>query len=440
MQWYSCNFYHAVTFHRKTAMNRHLKGFLSTVFLLLAFFTFAQNNEFQKFALVQDSLMTKAYYNKSPKDFISAFNVFNARYNNLSNTEKEIYRNYRVNFLYNLTCTYSIINDRKNAMDYLKRTIDAGYINYAHLQEDRDLDNIREDDEFKKIAQSLREKGDYLYILKNAAQYNLKDSRTLPAFTYQGSDNPNLVALRKAFNLDSIAGKGNEVSKILNLLHWIHNLIPHDGFHNNPPARNAMNMIAVCKRENRGLNCRGLATVLNECYLSLGFKSRFVTCLPKDSLKIDNDCHVINAVYSNTQKKWLWIDPTNDAYVMNEKGDLLSIEEVRERIINSKPLILNPDANWNHQTSTTKQNYLCSYMAKNLYMMECNVSSEYDEETPGSNKIITSITLLPLEYFKQEPFRSEYIKNETNTTYIHYNTNNPALFWQAPGQDNRNLQ
>ena len=32
-------------------------------------------------------------------------------------------------------------------------------------------------------------------------------------------------------------------------------------------------------------------------------------------------------------KKWLWIDPTFDAYVMNEKGELLSIEEVRERLI-----------------------------------------------------------------------------------------------------------
>jgi len=37
----------------------------------------------------------------------------------------------------------------------------------------------------------------------------------------------------------------------------------------------------------------------------------------------------INAVYSNTLNKWLWIDPTNDAYAMNEKGELLSIAEDR---------------------------------------------------------------------------------------------------------------
>jgi hypothetical protein len=85
----------------------------------------------------------------------------------------------------------------------------------------------------------------------------------------------------------------------------------------NPAVKNAMSMIAVCKRDNRGLNCRGLATVLNECYLAMGFKSRFVTCLPKDSLNIDPDCHVINAVYSNTLKK-MAMDRPNKRCLCNE--------------------------------------------------------------------------------------------------------------------------
>jgi hypothetical protein len=117
---------------------------------------------------------------------------------------------------------------------------------------------------------------------------------------------------------------------------------------------------------------------------------------------------------------------------MNEKGELLSIEEVRERIIQDKPLILNPDANWNHQVSKTKENYLYTYMAKNLYMMRCIVNSEYDIETYGNNKVITSITLLPLDYFKQKPDRTEFDNKEINTTFVHYKTNNPALFWQKP--------
>ena len=273
---------------------------------------------------------------------------------------------------------------------------------------------------------------DTLGTLKKAAHYNVAEKRALPKFTYQSADNPNLTALRKAFNLDSIAGQGNEVSKILSLLHWIHNLVPHDGNHGNPAVMNAMNMIAVCKKENRGLNCRGLATVLNECYLSMGIKSRFVTCLPKDSLGIDNDCHVINMVYSTQLKKWLWIDPTFDAYIMNEKGDLLGIEEVRERIINNKPVLLNPEANWNHKVSQDKAYYLFSYMAKNLYLLECPLSSEYDTETRQDGKSISYMQLVPLDYFRKSLDMSSSTNNINKTTFVKYRTNNPNVFWQTP--------
>lgn len=270
----------------------------------------------------------------------------------------------------------------------------------------------------------------YLETLQGAGKFNSMDKRPIPAFTYQSQDHPSLVALRKGFNLDSVAGTGNEVSRIINLLHWVHNLVPHDGQHDNPEIRNAMSMIAVCKKDNRGLNCRGLSTVLNECYLSLGIKSRFVTCLPKDST--DQECHVINMVYSNDLKKWLWIDPTNDAYVMNEKGELLSVEEVRERLITGKPLIVNPDANWNHKQSVEKQYYLESYMAKNLYRFECPLSSEYDTETRAKGKTITYVELLPLNYYRQKPDTTEQTSVKSGTTFVSYKTNNPAAFWQIP--------
>jgi len=218
---------------------------------------------------------------------------------------------------------------------------------------------------------------------------------------------------------------------VLALMHWLHNLVPHDGQHENPVVKNALSMIAVCKKENRGLNCRGLATTLNECYLSLGFKSRFVTCLPKDSLGIDQDCHVINIVYVPSLKKWVWVDPTFDTYVMNEKGELLSIEEVRQRIIDNDPLIISPDANWNHRSSETKEHYLFYYMAKNLYRLECPLNSAYDIETTANGKNIEYIQLLPLDYFKQ-PARTAWTNRYTKTSYTDYYTNNPAYFWQAP--------
>jgi hypothetical protein len=371
-----------------------------------------------------------AYDQRDLKTFNSLLSEYLTNYENLSGEEKGPYTYILNNIYYNLTCIYALSNDKKMAIMTLSKAIDAGYNDYRHVQSDTDLDSIRNEKEFLELNRKLKATGDYLDILKRANKYNLSDNRPLPAFSYQQSDNANLTALRKGFNLDSIAGQGSDVLQILNLMHWIHDLVPHDGMNGNPEVKNALSMLEVCKKENRGLNCRGLALVLNECYLSMGIKSRIVTCLPKDSLKIDQDCHVINSVYSESLKKWLWIDPTFEAYVMNEKGEMLSIAEVRERLINGKTLILNPDANWNNQSAQTKEDYLENYMAKNLYMLECPASSEYNMETSSEGKTYNYIRLLPLDYFEQKPDKEEDKREKSNTTWITHNTNNPNVFWE----------
>ena len=371
-----------------------------------------------------------AYDQRDLKTFNTLLSEYLTNYENLSGEEKGPYTYILSNIYYNLTCIYALSNDKKMATMTLSKAIDAGYNDYRHVQSDTDLDSIRNEKEFLELNRKLKATGDYLDILKRANKYNLSDNRPLPAFSYQQSDNANLTALRKGFNLDSIAGQGSDVLQILNLMHWIHDLVPHDGMNGNPEVKNALSMLEVCKKDSRGLNCRGLALVLNECYLSMGIKSRIVTCLPKDSLKIDQDCHVINSVYSESLKKWLWIDPTFDAYVMNEKGEMLSIAEVRERLINDKTLILNPDANWNNQSAQTKEDYLESYMAKNLYMLECPASSEYNMETSSEGKTYNYIRLLPMDYFEQKPDKEKDKREKSNTTWITHKTNNPNVFWE----------
>ncbi len=371
-----------------------------------------------------------SYENRDVKTFNALLTEYLLIYEKLPTDEKKQHSYELNNIYYNLSCIYSLLNNKNLSITNLKKAIDAGYNDYGHVQNDTDLDNIRNEKEFVELNKRLKQTGDYLSIIKKAGRYNLSDNRTIPKFTYQASDNPNLMALRKGFNLDNIAGQGTDVLKILNLMHWIHDLVPHDGMNGNPEVKNAMSMLEVCKKDNRGLNCRGLALVLNECYLAMGIKSRIVTCYPKDSLKIDQDCHVINSVYSESLKKWLWIDPTFDAYVMNEKGELLSIEEVRERLIEDKTLILNPDANWNNQSAQTKEDYLGNYMSKNLYILESPASSEYNMETSSEGKTYNYIKLIPLDYYEQEPQKAEEKGEKSNTIWIHYKTNNPNLFWE----------
>jgi hypothetical protein len=276
----------------------------------------------------------------------------------------------------------------------------------------------------------------YLDILKRASKYNLDDKREIPIFTYQSSLDSNLVALRKAFNLDSIAGFGNETSKIINLLHWVHKTVRHDGQHESGIKNiNAYSIVSEARAKNIGVSCGELATTLNDCYLAMGWASRKIYCFPKDSLRNDHDSHVINVVYLISKNKWIWVDPTNDAYIMDEKGDLLSIQEVRERLIMSKPLIINSDANYRNNP-VTKDYYLDTYMAKNLYLMYCPLRSEYDYETWGRNKKVTYVYLLPLDYQIKGPYKTDdYFNPDLKTTFNNFYINNPKIFWQKPSNE-----
>ena len=403
--------------------------------LLSSQFLFSQMDASKKMEQFIEKKATdwqESYEKKDVVAYAKLLKEFAGIYESLDSISKQDYLGTNSSAHYTMACLYAIANNKKEALDFLYKTIAAGsgYFDYKTLDTDPDIDNIRNEPEFQKILAKMKQCGDYLSILKNANKYNISDNRSIPKFSYQGNDNPNLVALREGFNLDSVAGQGSDVLKILNLMHWIHDVVPHDGMNGNPEVKNAMSMLEVCKKENRGLNCRGLALVLNECYLAMGIKSRVVTCLPKDSLKIDQDCHVINSVYSESLKKWLWIDPTFDAYVMSETGEMLSIEEVRERLINDNTLILNPDANWNNQSAQTKEDYLEYYMAKNLYILECPSSSEYNMETRTDGKTMSYIRLLPLDYFEQTPDKVEEKGEKSNMLWITYKTNNPNHFWE----------
>ena len=161
----------------------------------------------------------------------------------------------------------------------------------------------------------------------------------------------------------------------------------------------------------------------------MGIKSRHVTCMQKESEF--EDAHVINMVFSTELNKWIWIDPTFDAYVMDEKGNLLGIQEVRERLTKDQPLILNADANWNREFPSKNDYYLETYMAKNLYRLQSPASSEYDLETWKTGKKIDYVELLPLDGTEQTPQKTEKIYKKSGVTLTFYKTNNPNLFYSV---------
>lgn len=320
---------------------------------------------------------------------------------------------------YNLACILAKQDKKKEAAANLVKVLDSGLtISYKQIVNDADLKGILDEEILQPSLARLKAETDYLRILQEAPEYTpAQPSAPDLGITYAPADDPDLRRVREYFHLDSVAVAGDEIATIKRLLTYIHDKIRHDGQNENPAGNaHAIAYAEACKDGSRGLNCRGLATVLNECYLSVGIPSRVITCLPKTYI---NDCHVINAVYSSSLGKWLWIDPTNNAWVTDDRGNMLSVREVRERLRKGQPVHVNEQANWNNEDSVSTEDYLYDYMAKNLYYIECwsryGFNTESDREHP-----LSYITLAPTGTPGSEP-------DPKNTTI-----NDDRLFWQAP--------
>lgn len=224
--------------------------------------------------------------------------------------------------------------------------------------------------------------------LLRKTRYSHEDKKF--AFSYAPPSDSLLVETRNRFNLDSIAGDGDELSRIKNLLHFVHENIRHNGsapYLKDIPY-NFRALYDAQQADDPGFNCRMMAIMLAEVLLAEGIPARYLMCNPKFN---DGDSHVITVAWSRDLGKWVWVDPTFDAWVTDENGVMLGPAEVRERLISDRPLVLNDYANWNHQTKQTVEHYLKEYMAKNLYIMGCNIVNRAEPEGPVMSVPVPSL-------------------------------------------------
>ena len=363
----------------------------------------AQTDAERKFLASADSLNTLLFDAYTGKDYPAAealcqkiIDLYDAHATQLA----EGYAYFKYSSYYNMASIQAIQGKKQEAASSLLKALDSGKIevSYNRITNDEDLKDILDAPELQPALKRLKETTDYLYILQNAPEYTRTQSvDSLPRIVYAQADEPDLKRVRDYFRLDSVAVAGDELGTIKRILTYIHNKIRHDGQNGNPKGgNNSINFAEACKDGSRGLNCRGLATVLNECYLSMGIPSRVITCMPKTYI---NDCHVINAVYSSTLGKWLWIDPTNNAWVTDEQGNL--------------------EANWNNEKKTTTEDYLYEYMAKNLFYLESWTRYGFNTESDREN-LINYIFLQPTGCDSDQ-------RNPGN-----FSVNDDRYFWQVP--------
>lgn len=59
---------------------------------------------------------------------------------------------------YDAACLYSVMGEKEKALSYLRQSLEDGYRCFAHIKRDRDLNNIRNTEEFKVLMKEYEEK------------------------------------------------------------------------------------------------------------------------------------------------------------------------------------------------------------------------------------------------------------------------------------------
>jgi hypothetical protein len=325
---------------------------------------------------------------------------------------------------YNLACGQALIGQPDSALATLSRAVEHGLRTYEVMAKDTDLESLRGRAEFAELLATVQERGDYPTILRKHAAYDTSEVADPPLFRYQAAGDSNLQRLRRQYDLDSVAGNGDEVSRIINLMEWVHGQVRHDGASDNPSLRNSLHLLQVCQEEHRGINCRMMATILNEVYLSMGFSSRHVTCSPADTT--DPDCHVVTLVYSRALGKWVMMDPTFAGYFSDPQGTLCGIADVRARLASGQTVAPAPGLNWNGSPYDPAQ--YVSYITKNFYRFSCPLASEFGYESEDADR--DYVDLRPVEA-PPAPLPAP-VKSANGRVIQSRAIRNPKLFWAAP--------
>jgi len=245
-------------------------------------------------------------------------------------------------------------------------------------------------------------------------------------FFYAEPIDENLRKLRETFHLEEIAGQGSEIDKIIKLMNWVYQLTGHANEPKFPEESNAFTLIHMAKVEDRPINCYMKTVILNEVYLAMGFQSRYTHLLPHP--KEEQESHFVTSVYSQTLEKWILMDPDFGVYVTDGRNNILSVSEIRQRLITGARLkTIHPTRNRFETIRLDMTNFIRGadylwFLSEFVFKIRCPMNSTFGQDSKPTRNYFELIPDGYNEHLLQDP------KITARGNKIFY-MNNENLFW-----------
>lgn len=279
----------------------------------------------------------------------------------------------------------------------------------------------------KKETFKLNRKETYLYFLRTYNEFN-----TLPfdndyinyEYQYVFKDE-RLEKFSRAYGIrEQVKNNHEEIETFSMMLNWVQGLCS-----NVSPVlqRRFLNPFQIINYLKNGINmnCISYATLLNAAYLSCGFYSRNVWCLPLDISEIE--IHVVTCVFSKKYQKWMFFDAANGIYCIDQMGVPYDLMQFRNALICGEKIRTITTSNWEKKYLNLNVERYLIYMSKNLFRFKSYNISDFDNEANLNQKRI--ICLNPSKYFPTQG--QDWIK--INNKYICQTyTSDEQRFWVKP--------
>lgn len=187
-------------------------------------------------------------------------------------------------------------------------------------------------------------------------------------------------------NLDNIEQIKNETEKAIYIMNILCTNIQHNGMMGLCKKRDSISLLNNAKKNNKCLNCRGLAIVLSEILNIFGIRARYIVCEPYEKKCCDN--HVIVETYIKEENKWIMLDPSYNLFFRDNKGRLLSISEYKKYLAyKESEIIIGENANYKCEPLDIRK-YENSMIKKLYRLNSLKVYSYGGDESYEHNKII----------------------------------------------------
>ena len=183
------------------------------------------------------------------------------------------------------------------------------------------------------------------------------------------------------------------------------------------------------------INCYMKTIILNEILLAKGFSSRWTHLLPHSHE--EDESHFVTSVYSRTLGKWILMDPDFGVYVTDENSSILSVAEIRNRLIAGEPIVVvGLDTSqsilaqsWGSVREFVEGADYLWYLSKNIFKIRCPQVSKFNQRAMPDK---VYFELLP------DGYRDDLLqKSEMTTRGKVFYISDEDLFWQKPAEESQ---